>query len=204
MHYIKSTNNIIANKFSRHNKINDSTTLEGKNETLEMPPLFEQCCNIVQDSQMIKCFLNLPRLNDHHSNRLNYKYLAKQQVEDEKLQQLAKGKPDNYVMKTLNGNEVLCYVKTYGNPETQWQIALPRQLVIPTIQYFHTILRNPGATRMCLTIQTRYYHHMLRKEIDDFACDACQKMKQPIPGYGLIPEQDVGIVPWTEVVVVLI
>ena len=84
-----------------------------------MPCELEQGCNIVQDAQMLECFLNLPRLNDHGSNPLNYKYLTEQQVEDEKLQQLAKGKPDNYVIKTLNGHEVLCYVKTYDNPETQ-------------------------------------------------------------------------------------
>ena len=112
---------------------------------------------------MLECFLNLPCLNYHGENPLNDKYLTGQQVEDETLQQLAKGKPDYYVTKTLNGHDVLCYVKTYGDPETQWQIALPNQLVIPTIQYFHMILRHPGATRMLLTIQTRYYHCMLRK-----------------------------------------
>ena len=57
---------------------------------------------------------------------------------------------------------------------------------------------------MHLTIQTIYYHPMLRKEIDDFACNACQKMKQPGPGYGLLPERDVRIVPWAEVAVDLI
>ena len=45
---------------------------------------------------------------------------------------------------------------------------------------------------------------MLRKEIDDFSCDACQKMKQPGPGYGLLSEQDIGIVPQAEVTVDLI
>ena len=57
---------------------------------------------------------------------------------------------------------------------------------------------------MRLTIQTRYYHPMLRKEIDDFACDAFQKMKRPGPGYGLLPEPDIGIAPWVEVEVDLI
>ena len=52
--------------------------------------------------------------------------------------------------------------------------------------------------------QTRYYHPNLKKEIDDFACDACHKMKQPGPGYGILPEQDVGIVPWAEVTVDLL
>ena len=73
-----------------------------------------------QDAQMLECFLNLPRLNDHGDNPLNYKYLAEQQLEDKKLQELAGRKPDKYITKTLNGHKVLCYVKTYEDPETQW------------------------------------------------------------------------------------
>ena len=45
---------------------------------------------------------------------------------------------------------------------------------------------------------------MLRKGIDNFAFNACKRMKQPGPGYGLLPEQDVGMVPWAEVEVDLI
>ena len=75
---------------------------------------------------MLGFFLNLPRLNDHGDNPLNYKYLAEQQLEDEKLEELAKRKPDNYVTRTLNKHDVLCYVKTYANAETQWQIAFLR------------------------------------------------------------------------------
>ena len=96
-----------------------------------MPHYLEQGCNIVQGAQMLECFLNLPRLNEHGNNPPNYKYLAEQQVEDKKIQQLAKGRPDNNVMKILKGHKALCYVKTYDDPETQWQIALPRQLLIP-------------------------------------------------------------------------
>ena len=99
MHYIKGQNNFIADAFSRLNRIDDSQCLEGENAPLKMPRELEQGCNTVQDAQMLECFLNLPHLNDHGDNPLNYKYLAEQQVEDEKLQQLAKGKPDNYVTK---------------------------------------------------------------------------------------------------------
>ena len=120
MHYIKGQNNFIADTFSCLDQINDSQSLERKNAPLEMPHELEQGCDIVQDAQILECFLNLPHMNDHSNNLLNYKYLAEQQVEDEKLQQLAKGKPDNYIMKTLNGHEVLCYVKMYDNPETKW------------------------------------------------------------------------------------
>ena len=86
MHYIKGPNNIIADTFSRLDWINGFQSLEGKNASLEMPGAFEQGCNIVQDSQMIECFLNLPCLYDPSKNTLNYEYLSKQQVEDEKLQ----------------------------------------------------------------------------------------------------------------------
>ena len=75
-HYIKGQYNIIADAFSRLNRINDSQCLEGKNAPLEMPHELEQGCNIVQDAQMLECFLNLPRLNDHGNNLLNHKYLA--------------------------------------------------------------------------------------------------------------------------------
>ncbi|MFN9957310.1 MAG: hypothetical protein ACK55I_29750, partial [bacterium] len=53
-------------------------------------------------------------------------------------------------------------------------------------------------------MQTRYYHPMLRKEKEDFACNSFQIMKQPGPGYGLLPERDIEMVPWAEVAVRLI
>ena len=134
MHYIKGQNNVIADAFSQLDQIDDFQCLEGNNAPLEMTCELEQGCNIVQHAQMLECFLNLPCLNDHGDKPLNYKYLTEQQVEDDKLQQIAKGKPDNYVTKTLNGHKVLCYVKTYDDPKMQWGIALPNQLVIPAIQ----------------------------------------------------------------------
>ena len=74
MHYIKEQNNVIADAFSRLNRINDSQCLEGKNASFEMSRVLEKGFNIVQDAQMLECFLNLPRLNDHSDNPLNYKY----------------------------------------------------------------------------------------------------------------------------------
>ena len=88
--------------------------------------MFEQGCDIVQDPQMKEFFMNLPRLNDPGNNPLNYKYLEKQQIEDEKLQQMATRKPDNYVIKTLNRHKVLCYVNTGNDLDTQLRIALAK------------------------------------------------------------------------------
>ena len=99
---------------------------------------------------------------------------------------------------------MLCYVKTGYNPDAKWKISFPQQLLLPLIQYFNTILGHPGATRMFLKMQTRYYHPTLRKEIEDFACKTCQRMKQPGPGCGLLPEQYVGMVPWAKISVDII
>ena len=74
MHHIKVPNNVIADAFSWLDQINDSQCLEGKNVPLEMPHDLEQGCNIVQDTQILELFLNLPHLNDHGNNPLNYKY----------------------------------------------------------------------------------------------------------------------------------
>ena len=74
MHYIKGQNNVIADAFSWLDWINDSQCLEGKNAPFEMPRELEQGCDIVQDAQMLEFFLNVPPLNDHGDNPLNYKY----------------------------------------------------------------------------------------------------------------------------------
>ena len=60
-----------------------------------MPLVFEQGCNIVKDAQMLEYLMNLLCLNDPGNNPLNYDYLAEQQIEDEKLQQMATRKSDN-------------------------------------------------------------------------------------------------------------
>ena len=46
MHYIKGQNNIIADAFSRLDRIDDSQCLEGKNAPLEISCELEQDCDI--------------------------------------------------------------------------------------------------------------------------------------------------------------
>ena len=64
MHYIKLPNNVVADTFSRLDQINGSLSLKGTNAPLEIPCVFEQGCNIVQDAQMLEFFLNLPCLKE--------------------------------------------------------------------------------------------------------------------------------------------
>jgi hypothetical protein len=47
--------------------------------------------------------------------------------------------PEWYSRKTINGvNNILCYIKP-GDNSTNWKIALPEDLIKPTIKWYHQI-----------------------------------------------------------------
>ena len=54
------------------------------------------------------------------------------------------------------------------------------------------------------TLQQRYYHPRIRSHIDNLQCENCQKHKLAGRGYGLLPEREVKVAPWEEVVIDLI
>ncbi len=77
-------------------------------------------------------------------------------------------------------------------------------MVPEVIRWFHHVLGHPGQTRLRETLQQRYYHPQLRRQIDAFRCEHCQKYKLTGKGYGLLPEWQVRIAPWEEVAIDLI
>ena len=104
-----------------------------------------------------------------------------------------------------NDVDVLCYVKPDDDPNRQWKIALAQGMILPTIKWFHQILGHPGNKRMRLTLQARYYHPELRRHIDRFSCEACQRHKLDGRGFGLLPERSISSEqPWQNVAIDLI
>ena len=73
-----------------------------------------------------------------------------------------------------------------------------------TSSTFHQTLGHPGEKRLRETIQMRYYHPRLRRAIDKYRCEHCQRHKLSGRGYGLLPEREMRIAPWEEVAVDLI
>ncbi len=73
-----------------------------------------------------------------------------------------------------------------------------------TVSWFHQIMGHPGSKHLRETIQKRYYHPQLRRTIDSFHCEHCQRHKLSGKGYGLLPERELCVAPWTEVAVDLI
>ena len=47
--------------------------------------------------------------------------------------------------KTLDANvdKILCYVKEDDDSDTQWRIALPEAMLMPTVEWFHQVLGHP-------------------------------------------------------------
>ena len=93
-----------------------------------------------------------------------------------------------------------------SNQETRsnWKIALPQSLLLPTIKWFHQVTGRPGAKRLHLQIGSRYYHSNLRGLIDKFHWEHCQRNKLDGKGYGLLPEREICSMPFSECAVDLI
>ena len=91
-----------------------------------------------------------------------------------------------------------------NNNENQWRIVLPEQILDKTIAWFHQIMGHPGSKRLRETLKKRYYHPQLRRTVNKDQFEHCQKHKLLGKGYGLLPERELCIAPWTEVPVDLI
>ena len=76
------------------------------------------------------------------------------------------------------------------NPDKQWRIALPQQMLEETVKWFHQVMGHPREKRLRETLQQRYHHSKLRYTIDNFKCEHCQRHKLSGKGYGLLPERE--------------
>jgi hypothetical protein len=145
--------------------------------------------SVLNEPELFECFLNLPETNAPAENPLNMKWIREQQQNDPELLASAMKYPERYVNKNVDDTKILCHVKPGDDPETQWKIALAQGMALPTINWFHQILGHPGTRKMRLTLQTRYFHRDLRRLVDQFNCEACQKQKLDGRGFGLFPKE---------------
>ena len=219
LHYIEGPKNVLADNLSRlQRKITPEQLAEGKNLVEPSPDLEDDDDNLyfvdqyysgVHDDDIyniLECYLNLPEMEHPEQNPLNFDYIREQQQADEQLLRLQRKHPNNYTYKCLDDNvdDIICYVKDFNDPLSQWKIALSDQMVIPTIKWFHKVMGHHGQTRLNATLRQRYHHHKLRYHIERFNCEHCQRHKLPGKGYGLLPERELRIAPWEEVAIDLI
>ena len=139
-------------------------------------------------------------------NPLNYAHIRECQQEDNFLSQRIKKYPERYVEKELEpGVNVMCYIPPKSSdPETDWRIALPYNMLESTVSWFHLVMGHPGIKRLRDFLLSRYYNENLRSTIDNHKCEHCLRNKLSGPGYGLLSERDVQVAPFEEIAVNLI
>ena len=71
-------------------------------------------------------------------------------------------------------------------------------MIKPTVKWYHQVTGHPGRKRLYELIHQRYHNHDLRRYIDNFNCDYCQRNKLDGKGYGLLPEREVRSIPFEE------
>ena len=124
-------------------------------------------------------------------NPLDIENIKEKQDEDNDLQQTATKHPEWYSCKTFDQvTDVLCYTKPGDNP-SKWKLALPKELIRPTVKWYHQVTGHPGSKRFYEQIRQRYHNRDLRRYIDNFFCGCCQWNKLDGKGYGLLPEHEV-------------
>jgi hypothetical protein len=223
LHHVAGSSNVVADTFSRLAR-NDtpaspavgkeeqhSPTSKRKREDDEDVPL-ESFFSLADDRDMLQCFACLPteecylNLPDDlvTDNPLDMENIKEKQDADNALQQNAAKYTDRFMHRRIGTvDDILCYVKP-GDPPNNWKIALPKELLQPTIQWFHQVTGHPGSKRLYMQIYSRYYHRDLRSLIDKFQCEHCQRNKLSGKGYGLLPERETRSIPFEECAVDLI
>jgi hypothetical protein len=136
------------------------------------------------------CYLNLPE-DMVEDNPLDLDIIKEKQDEDNDLQQSLTKHPDWYSRKNINDiNDILCYTKPSDNA-ANWKIVLPKDLILPTISWYHQVAGHTVSKRLYQHLHQQYYNHDLCRFIDNFKCNYCQRNKLDGKGYGFLPECEV-------------
>jgi transposase InsO family protein len=221
--HIEGAKNVIADHFSRMPLVSDeptspavgkkSATLDDNREIADdSDPLDNHHIWIDDIRDIIECFaclheddcyLNLPS-DLQADNPLDMETIKEEQEKDEILKKRVQKYSDRYTTKRIsNVDDIICHIKP-GDDKSNWKIALPQSLLLPTIKWFHQVTGHPGSKRLMMQIGARYYHSELRHKIDKFHCEHCQRNKLDGKGYGLLPEREIRTMPFNECAVDLV
>ena len=213
--YIKGPLNVIADTFSRMGRKEDpnlNTVGKSTDNVTKSTIKYENFHSIMDDPDIAECFLILPNeecyLNLPNDSAvdspLDMQTISEKQKEDTELIARMNKHKDLYFEKKLDGHKVICYSKDREQRQTSWRIALPKSMIKSTVQWYHIVTGHPGSKKLRLTMEQRYHHPNMRRYIDNFACEDCQKHKLDGKGYGLLPMRDLKEQPFEEVAVDLI
>eukprot|EP00957_Ditylum_brightwellii_P210920 15365549-Ditylum_brightwellii.AAC.2 len=109
---------------------------------------FEQVFSGAYDKDIqvgLECYLNLPDNENPEQNPLSFHHIRKHQQANAKLLAVKQKFPQSYMYKCLDNDvkDILCYVKGFRDPMTQWRIALLEFMLNKTMNWFCQVLGHP-------------------------------------------------------------
>ena len=136
---------------------------------------------------------------------INLKTIFKAQLNDLYFCQMQQQNPEQLHFVFDNKGEKIGpdLAITINNPITNiWQILMPQSLHNKLLEYYHTVLIHPGATRLFKTFCQHYVCPNMEQQVKDYCktCPVFQKAKHGIKGYLKVPLKDIeASQPWKDV-----
>jgi hypothetical protein len=153
--------------------------------------------NYFCDSNAEHCYLNFPE-DMVEDSLLDLENVKEKQDEDNYLRQSLTKHPTWYSCKNIKDvNSILCNTKP-GDNAANWKIVLPKDLIVPTIRWYHQVTGHPGRKRLNQHIHQCYYNCDLCRLVVNFKCNYCQRNKLDGKGYGFLSECKVRLIPFEE------
>jgi len=183
-HYIEGKKNIVADLLSRHPTSKDE--LSKAEEDMVLEEMFE----IPQWRQYLQ--------------PITVATIQKEQRKDQTIKQMQVQMPDRLGelsedIGKPSGPDKVITVKDIIEGGSKMMV--PKSLQQRLIHWYHVKLLHPGANRLYNTIRQHYIWPKMLSQIRDQVkhCEACQKAKRGLRGYGKIPLKDPETTPWKDV-----
>ena len=189
--YVKGLDNVAADALSR-------LSLSGL-PTENDPETFDE--SFVSNVELAERYDVALDRADVGSMPLSYKMLRKYQNRDASVSdQISAKKLHTQSFRGAGGKQIDLACTSQG------KIYVPKPLRKHVIEWYHTYLMHPGATRTEETIKQHLYWPGLQDEVKAAVtkCATCQKRKKQIRKFGHLPEKVAEAEPWEKLCVDLI
>ena len=132
---------------------------------------------------------------------LSFPNIAREQQEDQQLQQLLTDKPELYKLSDFcHANKTIQLITKHD------KIVMPESLKLKATEWHHSHLLHPGETRMELTLGQHFTWSGIRNTTRRVckACRVCKETKHGPKRCGIMPPKDPEVIPWHALCVDLI
>ena len=210
-YYKKGETNVVADALSRVPRSEEKVVspMVGESTDAEMfyfdesksdEYYFGACAE--PDCELTDCLLFYPKFDNEDRHPFDFETIAHYQAQDATLQELLVKDPTTYAKRLMGGTEIIC-VGDSDSGDASGQVALPRQMVVPILRYYHGLLGHAeAATKLEKTVRRHFSHPNIGVEAKRLiaGCDLCKRMKPSILNYGELPLRDIEhVVPWQQV-----